>query len=321
MLFHLVEELGRRKYEITLFASGDSHVSCKLFPITEKALWLEKGLKNPHAAIIKMLSVVKKTAKSFDLLHNHFSFFMFPLVLDNGLPPMLTTIHQQIDVFYAEAIKSFPQIRFCAISQDAQKSAEEQGIPIIDVIPNGIDPKLYFFNNQPENYLLYLGRLNREKGIVTALDIAKKTGQKLIVAGNIVGAEEWTYFMQEVQPRLNEPNINFVGQVNFTEKIKLLKNAKALLFPIDRREPFGLAMIEAMACGTPVIGFRRGSVPEVVKDGETGFVVDTEEEMIESLKKIDSINRKNCRKLVEEKFTLDMMVGRYEKLYKKIIGR
>lgn len=321
ILFHLIDELKRRKHQVTLFASGDSQVSCKLFPVIKKALWLEKGLKNPHAAIIKMLYNVKKTAKSFDLIHNHFNFFMFPLAFCNDLPPILTTIHLPIEPFYAEAAKSFPQIHFCSISQDAKKSAEEQSIPIIDVIPNGINLKLYAFNDKPEDYLFYLGRLNREKGIVTALDIAKKTGQKLIVAGNIVGAEEWTYFMQEIQPRLNEPNINFVGQINFNEKIKLLKNAKVLLFPIDRREPFGLAMIEAMACGTPVIGFRRGSVPEVVKDKETGFVVDTEEEMIESIKKINSINRKNCRKLVEEKFTLDIMVERYEKLYEKILAK
>ncbi len=319
MLSLLTEELVARNYDITLFASGDSQVSCKLFPIIEKAIWLEKGLKNPHAAIIKMLSLVKKTAKSFDLIHNHFNFFMFPLALDNDLPSMLTTIHRPIDALYAEAIKLFPQIHFCALSKDAKKSAEEQGIPIMDVIPNGIDLKLYPFNDQPEDYLLYLGRLNREKGIVTALDIVKQTGQKLIVAGNIVGAEEWNHFMQEVQPRLNEPNINFVGQVDFKEKIKLFQNAKAFLFPIERREPFGLVMIEAMACGTPVIAYRRGSVPEIIKDKKTGFIVETKEEMVEAIKKIDTIKRKDCRAHVEQNFTLKQMVDKYEEIYKKLI--
>lgn len=319
MLFFLAEELAARNYDITLFASGDSQLSCKLVSITDKAIWLEKGLKNPHATIVKMLSLVKKTAKSFDLIHNHFNFFMFPLVWDSDLPPMLTTIHRPIDDLYAEAIKLFPQIHFCALSKDAKKSAEEYGIPITDVVPNGIDLKLYPFKDQPGDYLLYLGRLNRDKGIVTALDIAKQTGCKLIVAGNIVGAEEWNYFMQEVQPRLNEPNINFVGQVDFKEKIKLFQNAKAFLFPIDRREPFGLVMIESMACGTPVIAYCRGSVPEIIKDKKTGFIVETKEEMVKAVKKIDTIQRKDCRAHVEQNFTLKQMVDKYEKIYKKLI--
>lgn len=319
MLDNLVEELAKRNYEVTLFASGDSKTKARLISPIKQALWLQRGLKNPHAAIIKLLKLVKEQASSFDLIHNHFNFFMFPLTFCDGLPPILTTIHRPLNGLYAEAIKLFPQIHFCAISQDAKQSAEKQGIPIIDVVPNGINPELYQFNAKPKDYLLYLGRLNKEKGVVTALEIAKKAKQKIIVAGNIVGAEEWTHFMQNVQPRLNEEGVSFLGQVDFKEKVKVFKNAKALLFPIDRREPFGLVMIEAMACGTPVIAFRKGSVSEVVEHGKTGFIVDTEKEMIEAIGKISFIKRAACRRLVEEKFNLNLMVNRYEKLYEKIL--
>ncbi len=315
---NLTEELMRRGHKVTLFASGDSKTSADLISPIPRGLWLEKGLRSPHAAITLMLQAVKERVSSFDILHNHFNFFTFPLALCAELPPMLSTIHRPIDELYAKAMKLFPSFYFSTLSEDAKRSAEEHNIPVLDVVPNGIDPEQYPFNDHPENYLLYLGRLNREKGVVTAIEVAKEAGEKLIVAGNVVGAEEWSFFMQEVQPRLNEEHVQFMGQVGFTKKIELLKNAKALLFPIDRREPFGLIMVEAMACGTPVIATRMGAVPEIVLHGETGYVVDTREEMIDAIRRIDDIDRVTCRKHVEEHFTLDLMVTRYENLYERI---
>jgi len=144
-------------------------------------------------------------------------------------------------------------------------------------------------------------------------------GVKLLVAGNMVGGEEWNYFLHEVQPLLNEENINFVGQLDFKEKVRLLGGAKALLFPIDRREPFGLVMIESMACGAPVIAYRRGSVPEVIEDKKTGFIVDGREEIVDAIKKINLIKRKDCRARVEHNFTLEQMVDKYEEIYKKLV--
>lgn len=319
MLYGLEEELVKRGYDVTLYASGDSTVSSKLKSPTDKALWLQKEAKNPHAAVIKMLHMINEDKNSFDLIHNHFNFFMFPLALCDHLPPMLTTIHRPIDDLYADAIKLFSSnIKFCVLSEDAKKSAEEKGISVIDVVPNGIDPEKYPFNAQPDDYLLYLGRLNKGKGIVTALNVAKRTGHKIVIAGNMVGAEEWTYFMEHVQPLINDENVKFVGQADFQEKVKLFQGAKATLFPIDRREPFGLVMIESMACGTPVVAFNKGSVPEVIEDGKTGFIVDTEDEMIEAVNKVGLIDRSECRKLVEKKFTLAQMTDRYEKLYAEL---
>ncbi|MEK7521101.1 MAG: glycosyltransferase family 4 protein [Patescibacteria group bacterium] len=320
MLSLLTEELVKNGHDVTLFASGDSVTKARLVAPTQKAILLQKKLRSPHAKIVNMLHMVKKEAASFDLIHNHFGFFMFPLALNGDMPPILTTIHRPADDDSAAAMKLFPQMRFCAISEDAKRDVEEKGIPVADVVYNGIDPDLYSFNDKPENYLLYLGRLNWEKGIVPALRVAKMAGKKIVVAGNLIGGEEWNYFMQEVQPHLNEEGVNFVGQADFKTKVNLLKNAEALLFPIDRREPFGLVMIEAMACGTPVIAYRRGSVPEVVEHGKTGFAVDTEEEMIMAINEIPSLNRRECRKAVEEKFTLKLMIERYENLYRKILN-
>lgn len=318
MLSLLTEELVKRGYDTTLFASGDSKTSAKLISLTEKAILLQKNLRSPHAYISAAIEKIYEHRNSIELFHNHFDFFMLPLSLLD-MPPILTTFHRPLDPVAVSAYKAYKKMNFCAISEDQRRSAEENGIPVMGVVYNGIDVEKYIFTETVGDYFMYLGRLNKEKGIVDAINVSKKAGVKLIVAGNIIGAEEWNYFLQEVQPLLNEENVTFVGQVDFNEKIRLLGGARALLFPIDRREPFGLVMIEAMACGTPVIAYGKGSVPEVVKDGKTGFIVDTQEEMAEAIKKIGSIKRKDCRSRVEENFTLKQMVDKYEKIYKKLI--
>lgn len=318
MLSELTEELVKRKYDVTLFASGDSKTSAKFVPIIEKAIWLDHELKNPHAPVMRMLKEVFDRFYEFDIIHNHFNFFMFPISLRLDCPRFLTTVHRPVDKQYAEAMKAYNKIKFVAISEDHKKSMEKFGVPVCDVVYNGVDPTRYEFNDSPGDYLLYLSRLNREKGVLTAIDVAKAAGQKLIIAGNSAGNAEWSFFLHEIQPRLNNEHISFRGQVNFQEKVELLKNAKALLFPIDRQEPFGLVMIEAMACGTPVIGFRKGSVPEVIEHGKTGFVVDAPEGMMKAIEQLSAIDRRACRKRVEEKFSLEQMVDKYEKIYEKL---
>ncbi|HEY4478808.1 MAG TPA: glycosyltransferase family 4 protein [Candidatus Paceibacterota bacterium] len=319
MLSELTEELKKQGYDITLFASGDSKTSAKFVPVIEKAIWLDRELRNPHAPVMRMLKEVFERFYEFDVLHNHFNFFMFPLSLRLDCPRFLTTVHQPVDKQYAETMKAYHKIKYVAISEDHKRSMEAFGVPVCDVIYNGIDPARYEFNDSSGDYLLYLSRLNREKGVLTAIEVAKAAGQKLIIAGNSAGNAEWSFFLHEIQPHLHDDNISFRGQVNFQEKVELLKNAKALLFPIDRQEPFGLVMIEAMACGTPVIGFRKGSVPEVIEHGKTGFVVSTNEEMINVIERISAIDRRACRKAVEEKFSLEKMVDKYEKIYEKLV--
>jgi glycosyltransferase involved in cell wall biosynthesis len=320
MLSLLLEELTARGHQVSLFSSKDSKTKAEIIVATEKALWLRKDLRSPHAVVIRLLKMVYDRRKDFDLIHNHFDFFMFPLLMGNSCPPVLTTLHRPLDEELARVARSFPKMNFCAISGDQRQSAKENNIPVVDVVYNGINPKDYIFNENPQDYYVYLGRLNKEKGIMSALHAAKQAGVKLMIAGNVVGGDEWNYFLHEVQPLLNEDNVNFIGQVDFNEKVKLLSNAKAMFFPIDRREPFGLVMIEAMACGTPVIAFNRGSVPEVIVDGKTGFIVENVDELVQSIKKIGSIKRKDCRTHVEKNFTLKQMVDKYEKVYKKLVS-
>lgn len=318
VLSELTEELVRRGHDMTLFASGDSKTSARFIPVTERAIWLDHELKNPHAPAMRMLKEIFDRFYEFDIIHNHFNFFMFPLSLRLDCPRFLTTVHRPVDKQYAEAMKAYHKIKFVAISEDHKRSMEGFGVPVLDVVYNGIDPSRYKFNDSPGDYLLYLSRLNREKGVLTAIEVAKAAGQKLIIAGNSAGNAEWSFFLHEIQPRLNDENVCFRGQVNFQEKVELLKHAKALLFPIDRQEPFGLVMIEAMACGTPVIGFRKGSVPEVIEHGKTGFVVNTPEEMVKAIKRISELNRNKCRERTEEKFSLKQMVDKYEKIYEEL---
>lgn len=321
MLSLLTEELVARGHKITLFASGDSQTKAELIAPTSTGLWLRK-VRSPHAIIEVLLKEVHNRRRDFDLIHSHADFFMFPLALMNDGPPILTTLHRPIDEAEAQAIKAYPNKYFCAISEDQKRSAEERGIEISGVVYNGIDVPRYKFSNWPDDYFMYLGRLNEEKGILDAIDVAKRAKVPLVVAGNMVGGDEFNYFFHKVQPEItNNEYVKFVGQIGFEEKVRLLKGARGLIFPIHRREPFGLVMIEAMACGTPVIGYNKGSVPEVVKEGETGFVVNSKEEMIDAiLHKVQKINRVACRKHVEDNFTIEKMVDAYEKIYEKILS-
>lgn len=320
MLSVLVEELVRREYEVSLFASGDSVTKAHLEIMSEKGLWLRRNVRSPHAVIMRMLKAVYDRREEFDLIHNHAEFFMYPLLLGGSSVPILTTMHRPMDDEAAKAALAYPEMNFCAISDDHRARMEAKGVKTVGVVYNGIDTKKYEMGEKPEDYFLYIGRLNEEKGVVDAVKAAQKAGVKLIVAGNIIAGAEWQYFFNDVQPLLNQENIKFVGEVDFGEKVRLMKNAKGMLFPIDRDEPFGLVMVEGMACGTPVIAYRRGSVPEVVDDGKTGFIVEGLDEMVEAMGKISLLKRADCRKRVEENFTLEMMVNEYEKIYKKLIS-
>lgn len=319
MLSVLTEELVKREYDVSLFASGDSNTASHLEAMTEKALWLRKDIRSPHAVIMRMLRTIYDRRGEFDLIHNHAEFFMYPLLMGGSKAPILTTMHRPIDDEAAKAALVYPKMNFCAISNDHKARMEAKGLKVAGVVYNGIDTDKYDFEDAPEDYLLYLGRLNKEKGVVDAVKVAQKVGMKIVIAGNIIAGQEWQYFFNEVQPLLNQEGVKFVGEVDFAEKVKLMKGAKAMLFPIDRDEPFGLVMAEAMACGTPVIAYDRGSVPEVIEDGKTGFIVKNSDEMIEAVKKIGLLKRADCRKRVEDNFTLSLMVDRYEKIYKELI--
>jgi glycosyltransferase involved in cell wall biosynthesis len=228
----------------------------------------------------------------------------------------VTTLHHPITEEALVLYRKYPNINFVAISKHQKKQAP--GVNIVRVIYHGLPLERYPFSEKPKDYVLWLSRIGPDKGTGEAIDIAKLAGEKLIIAGPIF-PQYADYFEFRIKPLIDGKKIKFVGAADFKKKIELFQGAKAFLFPVKRPEPFGLVVIEAMACGTPVIAFKQGSMPELIKDGVTGFLVNSIEEAVLALKDIHKIKREDCRKWVQENFGLRRMVNRYEKLYKKIL--
>ncbi|OIP75502.1 MAG: hypothetical protein AUK06_01705 [Parcubacteria group bacterium CG2_30_36_18] len=310
----LCDELVRRGHEVTLFATEDSRTQAKLIPIWPRSLWRAK-LKTPHAVFSLLYEKLISLQDQFDIIHDHCEFYTAPY--SKFLKPkIVTTLHHPLTEETIILYKKFPNINFVAISKNQRRLGP--GINIVKTIYHGLPIEKYEFNPEPKNYLLWLSKIMTEKGIAQAIDIAKLSGENLIISGNIP-PEYGDYFDFRIKPLIDGKKIQFVGASNFSKKIELLKNAKAFIFPVKRPEPFGLVVIEAMACGVPVIAFKEGSLPELIEDGKTGFLVNNTEEACQALKKINKISREYCREYVEKNFNLKRMVNRYEKLYKKIL--
>jgi len=323
MINKIINELLNRGHEVTLFASGNSKTKARLRSVFPKSLfemkvdWYHRSQNLINAANAFFILY------EFDVIHNHAG--------DNGLlfsqitkTPVLTTLHnvlpdpkQKNSDEYITFDYYSKKTNFASISFN-QRTHTDIKFNYLDTIYNGININDFTFNPKPENYLVWLGRIHYGKGLWNAINAAKISKEKLIIAGNITCETDEKYF-QSVQPMIDGKQIKYIGEVDSKEKDDLLRNAKAVLFPTIWEEPFGLVMIEAMACGTPVIGFDKGSVSEVIKDGKTGFVVKDDKEMIGAIKKIDKINRAECRKHVEDNFTIEKMVDGYEKVYNKAI--
>ena len=310
----LCEELIKRGHEVTLFGSGDSRTKAKLVPIWPQSLW-RANLRNPHAVFSLLYEKLISLQDQFDIIHDHCEFYTAPYSKFLK-PPIITTLHHPLTEETTILYKKFPNINFVAISKNQKKSGP--GINIVKTIYHGLPIEKYEFNPKPQNYLLWLSKIIPQKGIAEAIDIAKLSGENLIVSGNIP-PEYGEYFEFRIKPLIDGKKIQFVGASDFPKKIELLKNAKAFIFPVKRPEPFGLVVIEAMACGVPVIAFKEGSMPELIEEGKTGFLVNNIEEACQALKKIKKISREYCREYIKKNFNLKRMVNRYEKLYKKIL--
>lgn len=310
----LCDELVRRGHEVTLFASGDSKTAAKLIPVWPTSLWRAK-LRTPHAIFSLLYQKLIELQDQFDIIHDHCEFYT--VCYSKFLkPPIVTTLHHPLQEETIVLYKKFPNINFVAISKNQRKQGP--GINIVRTIYHGLPIEKYPFNPNPQNYLLWLSRIGPDKGIAEAIDIAKLSGEKLIISGNIL-PQYADYFEFRIKPLIDGREIQFVGASDFEKKIELLKNARAFLFPIKRPEPFGLVVIEAMACGTPVIAFKEGSLPELIENEKTGFLVSSIEEACQALKKISQISREYCHEYVKKNFNLKRVVNRYEKLYKKIL--
>lgn len=322
---YLTEELIKRGHDVTLFASGDSKTQAKLVSAFPKALyWKGVPWTDSYYPLFHTLTTFEK-AENFDIIHNHYGYFglCFSSLVKT---PTVTTYHG--DFVSAEKnlgkykiLKKLRRFPFVSISNSQRKLASLK-LNFAATIYNGIDVKQFQFNAKPNKYLTWLGRITPKKGLLEAIKVAKKLNLPLKIAAKIDKncLSDVEFYEKEIKPLIDGKKIIFLGEIKgYKEKSNFLKNSLALLNPITWNEPFGLVMIEAMACGTPVIVFNRGSAKEVVENGKTGFVVKNINEMVKAVKKVDKISRRACRQRVEKYFTYQKMVSDYEKVYYKIL--
>ena len=313
---YLTEELVRLGEDVTLFASGGSDTDARLVAVSERPLRADDSVKDPITRSIVEIEEVFKRARDFDIIHFHDGYVHFPLVRRLQVPNV-TTAHGRMDLpDLVPLFREFHDVALVSIS-DNQRSP----LPFanwIATVPHGLPVDLYSFGAEPEDYLVFLGRICQEKRPDRAIELAKRIGMPLKIAAKVDKADE-QYFEAEIKHLLNDHLIEFVGEVNEAEKNVLLRGAKALLFPIDWPEPFGLVMIESLACGTPVLAFECGSVPEVLVHGKTGFIVRSMEEAEKALRQIDTIDRHACRREFEQRFTVAQMAQNYLNVYKQLM--
>jgi glycosyltransferase involved in cell wall biosynthesis len=316
---YLTEELVARNHDVTLFASADSVTRARLVPTSDSALRLSTTpVVDKVAHYIRLLELVFREAHEFDILHFHIDYIHFPLTKRQ---PVATVTTQHGQLFIPDLVplyREFREMNVVSIS-DAQR----QPLPWIGwcgTVYNGIPEDLYHLHETPGEYLAFLGRISPEKRVDRAIEIAKKSGRKLKIAAKI-DPVDWEYFSDNVKPLLNHPLIELIGEIGEDEKEAFLGNAIALLFPIDWPEPFGLVLIEAMACGTPVIAYNRGAVSEIIKDGKSGFIVDNQDDAIAAVNRLELIDRKACRKEFEKRFKAHRMASDYLAIYEKIVAK
>jgi glycosyltransferase involved in cell wall biosynthesis len=312
---YLTEELVRLGHEVTLFASGDSMTSARLAAPCKYALRLDPDCRDPLAPHVRMLGQVYQQAHEFDVIHCHTDYLGLPLTRYSAAPTLIT-LHGRLDIpEIAPLYSDYPHVPLVSIS-DAQRIHLPQGNWIATVY-HGLPSDLYLFQPHPDRYLLFLGRISPEKRPDSAIRIACRAGVPLKIAAKVDKVDR-EYFETTIRPLLDHPLVEFIGEVDDPQKRTLLGNALALLFPIDWPEPFGLVMIEALACGTPVIARRRGSVPEILRDGYTGFVCEADEEMAEAVHHLAMLDRAACRQEFEQRFTVTHMAHRYLEVYQSV---
>ena len=316
VISYLTEELVRQGHEVTLFASGDSVTKARLISPCPNSLRLDKDCKDTLAHHIFMLEQVYKHVHEFDIIHFHIDYIHFPLFRRSNTPH-LSTLHGRLDIKDIFPLyKEFREVPLVSISNAQRKPL--QGMNWVGTVYHGLPKDLYKFKARHGKYLAFLGRISPEKRPDRAIKIAEVVGMPLKIAAKVDKADK-EYFETVIRPLLKNPYVEFIGEISEKEKNDFLGNAYALLFPIDWPEPFGLVMIEALACGTPVIAWRCGSVPEVIKDGINGFIVDSLKQAVKAVKEVRKLSRKNCRKTFEARFTASRMANDYLCIYEKLL--
>jgi glycosyltransferase involved in cell wall biosynthesis len=315
---YLTEELVKLGHEVTLFASGDSVTRARLVPACPRALWRDASCKETLPHHVRQMELVFQDTSRFDLVHFHGDYLHFPLLRRNPCPSV-TTVHGALHAPDLRPIlDEYREVPLVSIS-DAQRR------PIPDAnwqatVHHGLPREMYPFVERPGNYLAFLGRISPEKRLDRAIAIAERAGMKLKVAAKVY-PEELSYFSTEIEPllRKSRSTVEYVGEIGGRDKEEFLGNASALLFPIDWAEPFGLVMIEALACGTPVVAWRNGSVPEILEDGVTGFVVGSVEEAARAVARIPALDRRACRRAFNARFDAARMARDYVDVYRRLV--
>ncbi|MGH7793951.1 MAG: glycosyltransferase family 4 protein [Candidatus Binatia bacterium] len=313
---YLTEELVRQGHDVTLFASGDSVTQAKLVACSERSLRLDKRIVDPLAHHFLLLEEVFTRAGDFDILHFHIDYLHFPFSRRQNTRH-LTTLHGRLNMTdLIPLYRKFGDVPVVSISR-----AQRQPLPWLNwqgTVHHGLPADLYQLGGERGDYLVFLGRISIEKRLDRAIDIAKRSGMRLKIAAKVDAADR-KYFKKTIEPLLDDPIVECIGEVGEPEKQQLLANAYALLFPIDWPEPFGLVLIEAMACGTPVIAYRCGSVPEIVEEGVTGFIVDNLCDAVQAVAEARHLDRALCRSRFEERFSAGRMVEDYLKIYDRLL--
>jgi glycosyltransferase involved in cell wall biosynthesis len=314
---YLTEELVRQGHEVTLFASGDSRTSAELVRCCDVALRLDPVVRDPLPYHVMMLEEVRRRKEDFDILHFHIDYLHAPLARDFA-HRTVTTHHGRLDLpdiipFY----DMFGELPLVAICEDQRRYLHH--VNWVGTVHHGIPRDLPDFEPKPRGgYLAFLGRISPEKGPDRAIEIATRAGMPLKIAAKVDRADQ-AYWQEKIRPMIVlHSNVEFLGEINEHDKARFLGDAAALLFPIDWPEPFGLVMIEAMACGTPVIAFRRGSVPEILEEGTSGFIVDTIEQGVAAAEQVANLDRASVRATFERRFTVERMAQDYVDIYRRV---
>ena len=315
---YLTEELVRQGHEVTLFASGDSETNARLVAACRRSLRLDKRYQGQMAPHFVMLERVFQRAGEFDIIHFHVDYLHFPLSRRKAVTHV-TTLHGRLDIpDLVPLYQEFREMPVISIS-----NGQREPLPWANwqaTVYHGLPADIYRFHPEPGSYLAFLGRISPEKRVDRAIEIAKQIGMPLKIAAKIDRVDQ-DYFESEIAPLLSNSLVEFVGEIDDDEKDEFLGNAYALLFPIDWPEPFGLVMIEAMACGTPVIAYRGGAVPELVEPGQTGFIVEGLEDAVEAVRRVAQLSRKRCREVFEQRFTATRMAQDYVQQFERLIAR
>lgn len=315
---YLTEELVRQGHEVTLFASGDSRTSARLIATSSEALRL-KNVQDALAHHIVQMEEVARMAEEFDILHFHTDYLHFP-ISSRLHKTHLTTLHGRLDIPDLVYIyHTYPYQPLVSIS-DAQRTGLPVKVNWIDTVYHGLPLDLYRAGKGEGDYVAFIGRISPEKRPDRAIEIARKAGVKIKIAAKIDIADQ-NYYQHSIRQLMEQPHVEFIGEIGEADKGAFLGNAKALLFPIDWPEPFGMVMIEAMACGTPVVAYAHGSVPEIIDKGESGFIVDSIEESVKALENIDLLDRGRVREIFEQRFSARIMAENYIRVYEKLMPK